>query len=633
MIPLVNFTQHRLPFLWQASEWYFTVRKKAYRVKAVDGKTIQLEKCKIKNVFPLTLLKVISYATVILPLIALIIRTHYRKQYTFEILMTTDKPRQGVNASNEEEPTDHLEDNQALVEEPLDIPASLKEAIEAFKENYKNNHPSDDVKSAVFKMYGQDLPSEEGNVADLHQKLDNYLIDLDTYANSSEEINKILYQVLHGLLQHPEKLIVAKVVYKKISDFLRKNTSPDCIKKYEAYLNGIWSGNSSLNTPARFLFLKEPFKNCHAHNPGAAKATYENQAELFHLLKHLRKHIKLIDIKSKKNKQNKIQILTKEFIAKEKIAQKLAEKALEYIGLTWLHGTKAFVIQSACTMADRELLPIGLLKERNIQLRTGEMSMGAIAVGVNQGSLSGANLTKSEESIKYATTFDFDLNNEINECQKLLEKKFNSFESFLQKWEAFAFTRTIEALKRVKKLAPGQFKNFKEALKTKEEEIYLGLQTHLFAAEQDQNVLESNSAVVFSFLVSLEEFSDILRTPGQASESKEEKKRNDELARIPVVLASSTKLGIPVGLSPWMEPAEELYPGKLTLGDDLIVAFSKKENINVVKKLVKECGLEAKLQVEPMEVLETATKLDKILAPYLYDIYNLKKWAANHTNT
>jgi hypothetical protein len=74
-----------MPYHWQVSEWYLDLNETGYEVSVINENVIKLSEHSKKENFFLTVLKVVSYLTLILPVIAFIIKTIYRKQYQYEV--------------------------------------------------------------------------------------------------------------------------------------------------------------------------------------------------------------------------------------------------------------------------------------------------------------------------------------------------------------------------------------------------------------------------------------------------------------------------------------------------------------------------------------------------------------------
>jgi hypothetical protein len=165
--PLRNLSDHDLPFLWRASEWYLDVANKGYRVSAVNGKQITVcENVKNKS-WLTTTLKIISYVNIILPLIACLIKYCYRKQYNFNVdsseieaaskkthdsgiqpsgqqfqkipsgLLTIDLPHQPAQRSIQQEPQEKEKANPQL--DSASLEAAKTDRLLRFKQVFTDN--------------------------------------------------------------------------------------------------------------------------------------------------------------------------------------------------------------------------------------------------------------------------------------------------------------------------------------------------------------------------------------------------------------------------------------------------------------------------------------------------------------
>lgn len=81
---------------WEIAEKYLQLTDKHYAIDAVNGKKVTLIKTSHVSSFPLKILKLISFATVLAPLIALLVRAVYRQRYQFQasVLSTPNKSSQ-----------------------------------------------------------------------------------------------------------------------------------------------------------------------------------------------------------------------------------------------------------------------------------------------------------------------------------------------------------------------------------------------------------------------------------------------------------------------------------------------------------------------------------------------------------
>jgi len=69
--------------VWQAAENYLHVGQKAYRVSYIKGSAVAVTSTRETSAILLMVAKIISYATVVLPLFALAIKALYRNKYSF----------------------------------------------------------------------------------------------------------------------------------------------------------------------------------------------------------------------------------------------------------------------------------------------------------------------------------------------------------------------------------------------------------------------------------------------------------------------------------------------------------------------------------------------------------------------
>lgn len=70
---------------WRMAEEYLQVTDNPYAINGINGKKITLIKTSTPSPIPLKILKCLSFATIIAPLIALLIRQVYRHKYQFQI--------------------------------------------------------------------------------------------------------------------------------------------------------------------------------------------------------------------------------------------------------------------------------------------------------------------------------------------------------------------------------------------------------------------------------------------------------------------------------------------------------------------------------------------------------------------
>lgn len=487
--------------------------------------------------------------------------------------------------------------------------ASFKQSYEKLPEHrhYRKTPLVMDARDFFEKIPKQPISECDFQIDEVKNQLTQALVNIETYERSQNTVIQTVYTALQTLVEKPvskQQLDFAKLVYKQLSLFLRTHTDKTYLSEYQKHLGKARSERNSVEmNPAGYLNVQ-------------GKLLGGWHAGVLFLLKHLRKQIKLAE------KQDKIQKLIRQ--AELTIPQDIVNRALDYLRLTWMHGTKAFVIKSACEKSNAELVPTGELRKRNIQVMTGELKCGVTTHGINQRALSGVNLPCAEDSIGYSNAFSFDINEERKIYNEFLEKKFSYLRDFLN--DNGSFGRAIEALRRIQHHDPKIFENDRELFAKKLEEIYHGLNTEIFNKKPYEIFNTSDtyySAGFYSFLKVLEEFEELVHNPPKA---EEQDPSFCQLAQVPVVLASKTKYGIPCKLSGMREEDEEIYLGNMKLGKDIQVIFAKEDDIEKVQDLVSQSKLEGNIHVESMKVLEAAAAIDRAIGTYFYDIYSIPKW-------
>lgn len=559
--------------LWQAAETYLNVGKKTRKVTKTHGRSFTVINGERKSSTCLTVLKIISYVSIVLPLLALAIRGIYRCHYKGRVLSIKTAPT-GKTA---------------------------QEKIKHFIDAYESKHLND-LKAVELKQHNKakDLPNLDHEQA--LSALDKMLKDKKTYTQSGKQSTAIIQQALQVTLDQPllaKNLQFARNVYKRVSAFLRKNTDKQYLSKYESYLkNDLFEAFTITSKPSSYL-SPEHF---HALN--------------VFLLKRLRKQIKLaakrekIIAEAKKNLGNTPNI----------------DKAISLLALNWMHGTKATVIVTACENTEKTLLSTGELKKRKVKIFTGEMDIGSSAIGINQSSLSGVNLPFADTAVTYAKSYTFKLEDEKKFSHRFFERKFEHLHDFLDSGD---FSREVVALERLKQLKPELFE--REKIAQKIQSLYTGLQKVIFEKEPREIYKWYNdyyTSKYYAFLKSLHHLEALLNAPALEAPPTQSYEDLEALGKIPIVFASTNKVGMPAGISSRNEPSEETYPGGLLLGQDIDYIFTEEEHLKTAQDLLDKYGLTKTVKVESMELLMLASKIDQILGPYLYDFYGVNKWRA-----
>ena len=278
--------------------------------------------------------------------------------------------------------------------------------------------------------------------------------------------------------------------------------------------------------------------------------------------------------------------------------------------ITWLHGTKASVIKSACTQTEGMLLPSGELKKRSLKILTGEMREGSRSCGINNTSLSGVALRNADTAMRYSRNYQLDPSGELRSYNFFLHEggcpsdQSRGYEYFLDRG---GFSRAIEAFRRVKFLNPELVRHDLESWKTKIENYYADFEKYVFKA-RPREVFNWHdryyTSKIHAFICSL----DWLRTEVELASSQlsnkdfgQEDSEDLELANIPLVFGSNTLYGTPACFG----NAEENIPAA-KLGRDIQYVFTPQEHIDRVQALVNRYALQ--VHVLDMASLEQASK-------------------------
>lgn len=574
LLNITEFDRSIFGYLTQAAENYLYVGQKAYYIKEIREHRNLIHTIDTPSSLPLTILKVISYSIIIFPLLALSIKYLYRRTHEWENL------------------------------------SWKKDLTEDFIKSFEKNIGPFSDDRLLFRIFTQAPAAERIEFTRLEQELDSYLINPSVFNKSQEKLVEITYiasqQILNSL-PSPEQLAFAKAVYKKIACFLRSHSNKEQIYSLRGNVTMVAAYRNYVE--GRNECGGYPYLDCN-RNLISSDEEYNNQFVLNHVFKKLRKQIKLVD------KQQTIRARIQNNPHLQDISPELIEKALPYLSLTWLHGTKLSTLASACRMQG-EILPLGELRKRNIQISTGALDAGAR--GINLNYISGVNLGRASVSIDYSQRNAFDLEETIRKYEELLNKEFNTPNEIIYGNYNGELGQLVESLRRIQRFQPHLFQRDKEALIQKVDCFYQALKTHVFSSpgrisrDYDKNQF-------YSFVKELEEMEKLVHAPLNPEQDLTETIQ----AAAGIVIGSKTKYGIPKGLE--QPGAEEDHFGKMHLGTDIQVIFTKEENLDQVRAVIQEGGLRDQVQVESLSVLETANKIEKALGGYFYDTYNLRKW-------
>lgn len=151
MAALNGLSEFGLSKLWQASENYLKLGSQTNTVVSVRDKTIVVSSTSHKTPLILTILKIVSYITLILPLIALILCRLYRKHYTIENIKTVAQlpaVKPFVTQSDPAPTVQSFEDDYKLSKVIAKIDESRKQGLK--------------IGVYVGRKDTQSLPSEKG---------------------------------------------------------------------------------------------------------------------------------------------------------------------------------------------------------------------------------------------------------------------------------------------------------------------------------------------------------------------------------------------------------------------------------------------------------------------------------------
>jgi hypothetical protein len=317
-----------------------------------------------------------------------------------------------------------------------------------------------------------------------------------------------------------------------------------------------------------------------------------------------------------------LRLLPKKFDAHDK---PLDQSLRTLLSATWYHGTRAVT-----TLKDTDfvLMPTGWLHQVGHISFFGEMSEGCQTHGVNANSLSGTYLDRVDWSVNsYASGFQFDINNEIKQIDLFLNIKIDTSEvNFHQNFVQYSISlpRIEVALKRwarwdaeaFKEKMPqslSTLKHLKEVIsiieKKKPKEIF---------AWHDRYY----SSKYESLCHSVNQIEGFLNAPLPPALTKEQKKNIKK--NFPAVLGSITLLSEPTSYDD--NSGEHLVRGAAQVGNDLQLLCVEKGNLRKAKKWVQAHLTDANIKIFSFEQLEEAQKINKIVSPFLTDIFSLKKF-------
>jgi len=578
-IILQGLTSAGLPKLWQTAENLLNIGQPQLHVLDIkEGRLILAKTEKTVPSFLPTLGKMLAY-TMFIPLAtAFIVSRYYRSQYQAQIGF------------------DPLKEQKISLPQK---PAGLEEQIQKWMQNCEREWKQQPL-NPILRLYEKD-PSVD--ISSACNTLSEHLHDVSSYLASQDAVLEFLYTVHKNLLMGKD-LAIARSTYKKCSAFLRRVTPDSQLAKYETKIK------KDLAQPTGYLsnFSLNIFpEDCWLSH---GQTLYEKHAIFTFLLSSLRKQIKL------RTKRDTICRLFSRFLP-------VSEQTSRFLGLTWLHGTKLSTIKSACENTNSELLCTGKLEKRNATSISGEMHVGASAIGVNAQSLSGTDLSDADTAISYARRYPFILKNERECLQKFFDGNYPP--SYLADYGNFS--RLKQSLYRLCTYDPNSVN--KQLVANKIAEIYKSISAAFVNPNVFINGELCHKLEFYSFLQSLRRIEQILLQPPTPGDLEQ-----IELADIPIVLGSFNSYGHPPYIGPLLPDAEKLVSQPLKLGRDICVLFTEPQHMAKVQQILTRYDLQDRIEVQSFSTLKKAQQMNKRIGSYLYDAYGLKKWkreiAASH---
>ena len=300
-------------------------------------------------------------------------------------------------------------------------------------------------------------------------------------------------------------------------------------------------------------------------------------------------------------------------------------RASQYLGLMWLHGTKAYSVKSAHSYTDGYFLPSGVLYKKSIEMLSGKLDVGATPLGVNRKSLSGCPLGSYREVIWYANLEKFSIEEEKQKFENLLQLNLG------KEWYNYSdgngeFSRLVKAVSRIKAADYAYYEANKDRLINKVFEFYQSIEVNIFGDNPDTELNKLffhwhdryYSAKFYLFLHALQRLRRVIDEPQREVSNSEM-----VLGKIPAVIGSFNRMGIPRKehtIDDFM--SEHLFEGGLKLGEEIQVIFVYEEDLALVENLIQEIGMEGRVKVESMTVLEVAGRFDQKLSGTLSDPYS-----------
>jgi hypothetical protein len=221
------------PLLWNLAEQYLHITSTSYQASQINGKTISLKEDDTSTSrWFVKALKIASFATVIIPLVALTTKAIYRSKYSYEIkysaitLISSSTPATLPVSSGEKfEMTGKVDEIKAIAKYST---IKIHKEFDVWKKVFEEHDFSKKEQRPYFKLFSS--PTDISHVS-----LETALFSKKTFGKSCVHINNLVAFSLTHLTTHhdsSEAIISAKTIYKKLASFLQNNTDNKLFELY-----------------------------------------------------------------------------------------------------------------------------------------------------------------------------------------------------------------------------------------------------------------------------------------------------------------------------------------------------------------------------------------------------------------
>ena len=474
--------------------------------------------------------------------------------------------------------------------QPLSIPVE----IDAWKHDFETKWTQKKDQQDILGKMG-DAWKNLRSYREEEASLNTALTDIPSYIAQQDQVIAITSGALQLLLNgttDKETVKFAKAVAKTGAAFLRHNTNPDKVEQYKCCLR-----KEQYAFASTLISFAEP-----------TVSVVEKHAAFTYTLRQLRKQIKLA------TNLSKIEEIIHSAPTLKSVRGEKFERALKFLGVTLVHATKAWVIKSACEHTSQELVPSGELRTQKILPLTGELAQGSTALGINVHSLSGENLKDADIARKTALRPGLDLQTEKDIPTRYIMRKFSTIEDCL---DGDSFTRALYAIKRMQAINPQDvdFQKLQE-MHLFIEKTFTEKPSQIFNWRDDYY-----KGHFYNFIKFVEDFEKFFTEPSTSIT-----KEDIALAQYPLVIGSTTAFAFPFTLTRDEYASHMVVRSHLKFGTDIKVVFTEPRFLQTVEDVLRQYDLDKSVTVESMDVLDTASQMERVVAPYVYDFYNSKKW-------